>query len=294
MTILLLGRSGQVGWELHRALLPLGPVIAPSRDEADQSKPDALREFIRRAKPSLIINAAAYTAVDQAESEPHLAEAVNAIAPAVMAEEAQRLGIPLVHYSTDYVFDGKKAEPYVESDPPNPMSVYGKTKLAGEGAIREQLREHLIFRTSWVYGNRRRNFMLSMLRLARERETLSVVDDQIGYPTWCRFIAQATAHALTRHRERSGKFALREVAGTYHLVSAGSTSWHGFAQAIFSSDPYRDKHVLRDLKAIPSAEYPTAAIRPANSRLNCTALRETFDITPPNWESALRLAMAEL
>jgi dTDP-4-dehydrorhamnose reductase len=237
----------------------------------------------------VIVNAAAYTAVDRAESEPELARAINAIAPGVLAEEAARLDAVLVHYSTDYVFDGAKPAPYVESDPPSPLSVYGRTKLEGERAIGASGCRHLTLRTSWVYGARRQNFLLTMLRLAGERRSLRIVDDQIGAPTWCREIAQATASLLARP-----ELAARGADGLYHLTAAGATSWFGFARAIFESPEMARLRVTPPaLEAIPASAYPVAARRPANSRLDCGRLvRAGIRLAP--WDAALGRCLREV
>ena len=270
------------------------PVIGLDRTRLDLTDADAIRRIIRDTKPSVIVNAAAYTAVDKAESEPELAFTVNAIAPGVMAEEAARLDVPLIHYSTDYVFDGRKTSPYVESDATNPQSVYGKSKLAGEQAIQAVDLPHLILRTSWVYGSRGKNFLLTMLRLAREREELKVVADQMGTPTSCRSIANATAIMLDGWDE--GK------SGTYHLTCAGETSWHGFAQAILRF--YEAQRVAydwlplrvhaEDIVAIPTADFPTAAARPAYSVMNNTKILLAFQISMPLWSEALSAVVREL
>jgi dTDP-4-dehydrorhamnose reductase len=288
--ILLTGANGQVGWELHRALAPLGEVIALDRSRLDLSRPDALRKTVRAIAPDAIVNAAAYTAVDRAESEPELARAINAIAPGILAEEAHRLDAVLVHYSTDYVFDGTKPEPYTESDSPNPLSVYGRTKLEGERAIGASGCRHLTLRTSWVYGTRGSNFLLTMLRLARERRQLRIVDDQIGAPTWCREIAQATAALLARP-----DLAAPGIGGLYHLTARGATSWFGFAQAIFESPEMARIGVTPPaIEAIPTSAYPTPARRPANSRLDCARLERRAGVRPAAWDAVLPRALAEL
>ena len=270
------------------------PVIGLDRTRLDLTDADAIRRIIRDTKPSVIVNAAAYTAVDKAESEPELAFTVNAIAPGVMAEEAARLDVPLIHYSTDYDYDGRKTTPYVESDATTPQSVYGKSKLAGEQAIQAVDLPHLILRTSWVYGSRGKNFLLTMLRLAREREELKVVADQMGTPTSCRSIANATAIMLDGWDE--GK------SGTYHLTCAGETSWHGFAQAILRF--YEAQRVAydwlplrvhaEDIVAIPTADFPTAAARPAYSVMNNTKILLAFQISMPLWSEALSAVVREL
>jgi dTDP-4-dehydrorhamnose reductase len=288
---LLAGPSGQVGWELQRSLAPLGEVIALDRSRLDLSQPDLLRETVRAIAPDAIVNAAAYTAVDRAESEPELARAINAIAPGVLAEEAQRLDAILVHYSTDYVFDGTKSEPYVETDPTNPLNVYGRTKLEGERAIGASGCRHLTLRTSWVYGARGSNFLLTMLRLARERRTaLRIVDDQIGAPTWARDIAQATAALLARPA-----LAARGAEGLYHLTASGSTSWYGFAQAIFGSPEMARLGVVAPaIEAIPTSAYPTPARRPANSRLDCGQLFSRAGVRLAAWDNPLARCLAEV
>lgn len=291
MKILITGANGQVGWELARALAPLGEVVALDRSELDLAQPDALRGKVRAIAPNAIVNAAAYTAVDRAESEPELARTVNAIAAGVLAEEAQRLEAVLVHYSTDYVFDGTKADPYVETDPTHPLNVYGQTKLEGERAIGASGCRHFTLRTSWVYGTRGNNFLLTMLRLANERRpSLRIVDDQVGAPTWSRDIAAATAALLARPA-----LAARGAEGLYHLAASGATSWFGFAQAIFASPELARLGLMPPaLEAIPSSAYPTPARRPANSRLDCGRLARNAEIALAPWDEALRRCMAEL
>jgi dTDP-4-dehydrorhamnose reductase len=287
--ILLTGANGQVGWELRRALASLGELAAFNRQGLDLADPNQIVRRVREVRPQVIVNAAAYTAVDKAESEPELAHAVNAIAPGVLAEEASRLDATLVHYSTDYVFDGEKLKPYTEEDAPNPINVYGRTKLEGERAIAASGCRHLTLRTSWVYASRGRNFLLTMLRLARERRALPVVDDQIGAPTWCREIAAATAALLARP-----ELAAAGAAGLYHLCSAGYTSWFGFARAIFDSPELARLGIPKpELEAIPTSAYPTPARRPRNSRLDCSRLAAA-DVTLGPWDDALRCCMAEL
>ena len=290
MRILLTGVNGQVGWELARSLAPLGDVIGLDRSRLDLAQPDALRETVRAIAPTAIVNAAAYTAVDRAESEPELARAINAIAPGILAEETQHLDAILVHFSTDYVFDGTKSEPYVEADPTNPLSVYGRTKLEGERAIGASGCRHLTLRTSWVYSARGHNFMLTMLRLARERRALRVVDDQIGAPTWSREIAQATATLLTRP-----ELAARGAEGLYHLTASGTTTWYGFARAIFDSPEMARLGVTPPaLEAIPTSAYPTPARRPANSRLDCGRIVRRAGVRLAPWDATLRSALAEV
>jgi len=282
--ILLTGIDGQVGWELQRTLQPLGAVVACDRRVLDLAAPDSIRRVLRETAPTVIVNPAAWTAVDKAESEPELAQAINATAPGILAEEAKRLGALLVHYSTDYVFDGAKAAPYLESDPTGPLGVYGASKLAGEAAVCAAGSRHLIFRTCWVYGMRGRNFLLTMLRLAREHNELRVVDDQHGAPTWSRMIAETTALALARHAGQQG---------LYHLAAAGSTSWHGFAERIVTLAHARamlDKPT--PVRRIASADFPTPVRRPAQSTLDCTRLQRDFGLTLPAWQDQLALALA--
>ncbi len=292
--ILLTGCDGQVGWELQRALQPLGAVVALDRAACDLASPERLRSVVRHHAPDLIVNSAAYTAVDRAESEVELAMAVNGAAPAILGEEAATLGAGVVHYSTDYVFDGTKTEPYDEADATGPVSAYGRSKLAGEEALRQSGAAHLILRTSWVYAARGRNFLRTMLRLMREREELSVVSDQVGAPTSARLIASTTATVLARAgRSRDGiQAALRERGGTYHLAAGGATSWFGFAEFIrdHSVDPARR---LRTLRPIATAQYPTPARRPANSRLCTDRLRRAWSVHLPDWTDDVRLCLTE-
>ncbi len=287
---MLFGGSGQVGWELQRTLSTLGEVSAPSSARADFANPEGLRAVVRELRPDLVVNAAAYTAVDNAEKEPDLATAVNGVAPGVLAEEAGRAGAALVHYSTDYVFDGEKAAPYIEEDEAAPINVYGESKLAGEEAVTNSGAPHLVLRTSWVYGMRGKNFLRTILRLAGEREELKIVDDQIGAPTWSRAIAEATAQVLIQSK---GNFAgfLGESGGLYHLSAAGETSWYGFARRILDLSARHCSFTLEELRAIPTEEYPTPAARPASSTLSCEKLEETFGLYLPSWETQLRLCL---
>ena len=294
-TILLVGKNGQVGWELQRTLATLGEVVAVDRQGMDLANPDSIRSAIRAVRPDLIVNAAAYTAVDKAESEPDLAMAINGIAPGIMAEEAKRLGAAMIHYSTDYVFDGTKASPYTEEDAPNPLNVYGKTKLAGEQAVQAAGIPHLIFRTSWVYGLRGKNFLLTILRLAQERDELKIVDDQVGAPTWSRLIAEATAQILAQTRPVAHHpLSIAEVSGLYHLTSAGRTSWHGFARAILDHSGLAAIKPLARLMAIPGADYPLPAPRPGNSGLNNKKMQQVFGLALPEWDAALALCCQEM
>lgn len=294
MKILLLGKDGQVGWELQRALAPLAELACVGRQEADLEKPDSLRNCIRDHRPNIIVNAAAYTAVDKAEEDVDRAERVNAGASAVLAEEAHRLGAWLVHYSTDYVYDGAKPSPYVETDPTGPLSVYGRTKLAGEEAIRQGHDRHLIFRTSWVYAARGGNFAKTMLRLAGERERLRVISDQVGAPTSAELIADVTALALYRITATDNPIGL---AGLYHLVAGGETSWHGYAQYVLTLAQAKGLPLCvipEAVEAIPTTEYPTPAARPLNSRLDTEKLRTTFGVYLPDWRYHVQRLMDEL
>lgn len=287
MRILVTGKDGQVGWELRRTLAVLGDVVAVNRTQLDLSNPEQAASVVRTLKPQLIVNAAAYTAVDRAESEEPLARAINALTPAAMAQEAAKLGALFVHYSTDYVFDGKATQPYRESDAVAPVSAYGRTKEEGERLIRESGVQHLILRTAWVYGVRGKNFLLTMLRLARERDRLRVVGDQIGSPTWSRLIAEATA-ALVQKATSS------DVAETLNLTSQGQTSWHGFASAIVTRGAELGLCPDIPVDAIGTADYPTPAHRPAYSVLSGEKLDSKFGIALPDWKAALELCLGDL
>ena len=291
--LLLTGAGGQVGWELARCLLPLGEVLVPPRAEFDLSRPDQCAGFIARVRPDVVVNPAAYTAVDKAEAEPELALCINGDAPAAMARAAQGVGALFIHYSTDYVFDGTKAAPYVEDDEPRPRSTYGRSKLAGEEGVRASGADYLILRTSWVYAARGHNFLRTMLRLAAERDELRVVADQIGAPTWARLIADATAHAL-RESQRL-RSAGRFESGLYHLTAQGETSWHGFASRIVELARGMSLPVkARGVAPIATADYPLPAPRPANSRMDGTRFMTRFGLELPSWERCLELAMQEV
>lgn len=287
LKILISGKTGQVAVELQKHLAGLGELIVLGRDVLDLSQPDQIRAQVRAHKPDLLIIAAAHTAVDQAENEPELAFAINAIAPGVFAEEAAALGIPLIHYSTDYVFDGRKPAPYTEDDATNPLGVYGKSKLAGELAIAASGAQHLILRTSWLYSTHGKNFLLTMQRLLQERSELRVVADQIGAPTWAGTIAQSTRALIERWQ--SGDAA---AWGTYHLTASGETSWFGFTQAIAGHLTAQGK-ACATLEPIPASAYPTPAARPQNSRLDCSKLAREWGVTQPDWEAALSACLAE-
>lgn len=290
-SILLIGRNGQLGWELRRTLAPLGRVVAPERDSLDLEKAEAIRIWIEEIAPDLIVNAAAYTDVDGAEDAPERAFAANAEAPGILAEEAKRSGIPLVHYSTDYVFGGRAgqdANPYKEDDTTNPVNVYGRSKLAGEEAIRAVGPNHLILRSSWVYGNRRKNFLKTVQRLAREGNPLRMVNDEFGSPTWARMIAETTAQVLAR----TGAEALGERGGVFHCAAVGVVSRHAFAAAILAHGMDCDGATeTPELHAIGSGEFATRARRPAFSGLDSTKIANAFGIVAPSWEQQLELCL---
>ena len=284
MRILLTGKTGQVGYELERSLHGLGEIIAVDRSQMDLSDLDQVRDIVRTVKPDLIINPAAYTAVDKAESEPELAMRINGEAPGVMADEAKKIGAAMIHYSTDYVFDGSKDTPYVETDPTCPINVYGNTKLAGEQAIQAAGIPHLILRTSWVYGMRGKNFLLTMLRLAQERDELRIVADQHGSPTWCGTIADSTAAIVAKSISAPDRYEwMREHSGIYHLTCQGQTTWYGFTKAILDATMSDKKPAL---VPISTQDYPLPARRPAYSVMSGQKfIRDFLDL--PSWENAL-------
>ena len=292
MKILLLGKNGQVGWELQRSLAPLGEVIALDRHNGgDLSDLSALAETLRRIAPDVIVNAAAHTAVDKAESEAELAMTLNAYAPQLLAQQAKKLNACLIHYSTDYVFDGSGDTAWREDDAVAPLNVYGKSKLAGEQFIQQSGCRHLIFRTSWVYGARGGNFAKTMLRLAGERDSLSVINDQFGAPTGADLIADVTAHALRTMQTRS------EVSGLYHLVAAGVTTWHDYASLVIAVARERGislKVAPDAIHAVPTSAFATPAQRPHNSRLNTQKLQQTFNLTLPDWQLGVQRMLTEV
>ncbi len=299
MKILLLGKNGQVGWELQRSLAPLGEVTALDRHNTDfcgdLCNLTGLRETVQRLRPRVIVNAAAHTAVDKAESEPELARLINATAPGVLAQEAHQLGAWLVHYSTDYVFDGSGSQPWVETDTPAPLSVYGQTKLEGEQLIAQHCQKHLIFRTSWVYAARGGNFAKTMLRLARERERLTVIDDQWGAPTGAELIADVTAHAIRQVLQRPAG-PLGE-AGAYHLAATGQASWHLYAKHVLAQAVQAQpaiELVANEVAPVPTSAFPTPARRPHNSRLNTAKLQTTFGLRLPPWQQGVDRMLAEI
>jgi dTDP-4-dehydrorhamnose reductase len=296
MRILLLGKNGQVGWELQRSLATLGDVVAcdfdsPGDERADFTQPETLRALVWRVQPAVIVNAAAHTAVDKAESEPELVQLINATAPAVLADEAEACGALLVHYSTDYVFDGSGVEAREEADATGPLNVYGRSKLEGERLIRMSGCQHLILRTSWVYAARGGNFARTMLKLAAERDALKVVDDQVGAPTGADLLADVTAHVLMRLR------AAPELAGTYHCVAAGEASWFDYARHVIEwarGAGVALKLPPEGLQAVPSSQFPTPAARPLNSRLSTRKLRDTFGLTLPMWTAGVERMLTEI
>ena len=295
MKILLLGKNGQVGWELQRSLAPLGELVAPGRNDpdlcGDLSNLDGLVRTVQTVRPDVIVNAAAHTAVDWAESEPELAHTLNALAPGVLAQEAAKLGAWLVHYSTDYVFDGSGNRPWAETDTPAPLSVYGRTKLDGERLIQAACPQHLIFRTSWVYAARGGNFAKTMVRLAQERERLTVINDQFGAPTGAELIADITAHALRQ--------CLRQPqdAGLYHLAAGGETSWQGYANQVLALARLIDSAIkikATEVAPVPTSAFPTAARRPLNSRLATQKLQSTFGLVLPHWGQGVARMLNEV
>ncbi|KVT83615.1 dTDP-4-dehydrorhamnose reductase [Burkholderia ubonensis] len=288
--ILVTGVGGQVGFELARTLQGLGRVVTVDRVALDLADVDRIRAVVRDVRPALIVNPAAYTAVDQAECDEDAAMRVNAIAPGVLAEEAKALGAALIHYSTDYVFDGAKASPYLETDTPAPLNVYGSSKLAGERAIAAVGGAAIVFRTSWVYGSRGRNFLLTMLRLAAERPELKIVADQFGAPTWANTIAAMTSHVVAQAFAADDALAWwASRSGVYHLTAGGGASWHGFASAIVDLANLASRP---SVVPIPSSDYPTPAKRPVNSRLSNDKLARTFGLVAPDWRDALELCLA--
>ena len=299
MKILLLGKNGQVGWELQRSLAVLGEVVALDRHGADGLCGDltdlaGLARTVQSVQPQLIVNAAAHTAVDKAESETDLARMLNTLAPGVLAQEAARLNAWLVHYSTDYVFDGSGSRPWTEADATGPLSIYGRSKLEGEQAIAASGCRHLIFRTSWVYGSRGGNFAKTMLRLAAEREQLKVIDDQVGAPTGADLLADVTAQAMRQVLPEQHPGA---PSGIYHLAAAGETSWHGYARFVISQALMAGRALKagpEQVLPIPSSAYPTPAKRPHNSRLDTRRLRSTFGLTLPHWQAGVARLLTEI
>jgi len=294
MKILLIGKNGQIGWELNRSLLHLGHIVALDRSALDLSQTEDLRNKINEIRPDVIVNAAAYTAVDEAEEDESLAMTINGTAPGILAEESKRHNALLIHFSTDYVFDGTKEGAYTEEDEPAPVNAYGRSKLAGEQAIQMSGCDYLIFRTSWVYASRGNNFLLTILKLVQERDSISVVGDQFGSPTWAKLIAGATCHCvfMSLAQRQSGQFN----SGLFHLTSSGSTTWHGFAEAIVNTaaDSFELLTTVGNIVSIPTTEFPTPARRPRNSKLTSSSLEGSFGIVMPGWEECLQLCIEEL
>jgi len=290
MLILLIGKYGQLGWELQRALAPLGKVVAIDYPEIDLVRLDDVQKLVQEINPQVIVNATAYTAVDRAEDELDQAIAINGRAPGLLAEQARRCRGALIHYSTDYVFDGSKGSDYIETDIPNPLSVYGRSKLAGEQAIQQVGGAYLILRTSWVYSMRRDSFVTKVLEWARKQRTLRVVDDQVSNPTWCRMLAEVTAQLLAKAGNDPVGW-LVERSGLYHLAGSGKASRYQWAQAILASDPRREEQVVQEIVPAKTSEFPTPAQRPAHSALNCDLFPSVFNLKLPDWQDALQLAM---
>jgi dTDP-4-dehydrorhamnose reductase len=292
MNIVLFGKNGQLGWEFQRSLQLLGNVVALDREDLDLCDLEAVQEILRRVEPSLIINASAYTDVDGAEKSPDLARRINAQAPGVMAEMSRQLGALLIHYSTDYVFDGKANTPYTEMDPTHPLNVYGQSKLEGEENIKQAADAYLILRTSWVYSLRGNSFVNKVLGWSRKNSILRIVDDQISGPTWARMLAELTVLLLAQD-QANGYERLRERSGIYHLAGSGYTSRYEWAKQILANDPRRSEQIIQVIEPGRSAEFPSPATRPLFSALDCSRFEETFGLRLPAWDKALGLAMAE-
>jgi dTDP-4-dehydrorhamnose reductase len=286
MKVLLLGKNGQAGWELQRSLAPLGDVVGLDIEEMDLTDIDAVRATVRNLQPQVIVNASAYTNVDRAEEERDIAHAINATAPGVLAEEANRLGAVLIHYSTDYVFNGRKGSPYVEQDVPDPLGVYGRTKLEGERAIEQVGGAYLIFRTSWVYSLRKKSFLTQVLRWAREQKVMRVVDDQVGSPTWCGMLAETTASLVSKGRADHFGW-LRDRTGIYHVAGKGQASRLAWAQEILRQDLAKDEHLVGQILPTKTSEFPSLAERPAFSALCCDHFETIFGIDLPDWKMSL-------
>ena len=291
MRILLLGKIGQLGWELNRTLAPLGEVIALDYPDIDLTKSD-IKDTIQELHPQVVINATAYTAVDRAESEPDLAQAINGRAPGVMAEAARAVGAGLIHYSTDYVFDGQKGQPYIETDAPNPLGVYGQSKLAGEQAIQDVGGAYFILRTSWVYSMRRDNFVRKALQWARQNRVMRVVTDQVGNPTWARMLAEITAQMLAQAGQTPASW-IQDRQGIYHLAGHGYASRMEWVEEILRLDSNPGEQVVQEIQPARTSDFPTPAERPLYSALNCERFQQVFELSLPDWKKALALAMAE-
>lgn len=293
MNILLFGKTGQVGWELQRALAPLGNIIAVDVHSTeycgDFSNPEGVAETVRRVKPDVIVNAAAHTAVDKAESERDFAQLLNATSVEAIAKEAEKINAWFIHYSTDYVFPGDGEKPWRETDATAPLNVYGETKLAGEIAVQQYCSKHLIFRTSWVYAGKGNNFAKTMLRLAKDREELSIINDQYGAPTGAELLADCTAHAITT------VLCKPELAGLYHLVASGTTTWFDYANLVFDEAKHAGLVLaVNKTNPVPTSAYPTPALRPQNSRLNTNKFKQAFGLTLPSWEIGVKRMLAEI
>ncbi len=286
-SILIIGKNGQVGWELCRTMAALGNLTCVDYPEIDLSNPDSIKTVIREVKPDIVVNAAAYTAVDKAESEALLAAAINSKAPEVIADEAKKLGSILIHYSTDYVYDGGKKSPYTENDSTNPINVYGRTKLEGDKAILSSGVPSIILRTSWIYGWRGNNFLLTILGLLREKKELNVINDQHGAPTWSHFIAEITAQIIAQGGDDIRNY-IGEKSGIYHMTPSGSTTWHGFAKVIAENDPSKMEHVCKAIRPMNASDYSTIAARPANSILGHSKFEATFNLSLPKWDMPLK------
>ncbi len=290
MRILILGKVGQLGWELLRTLGPLGEVAAVDYPDIDLTKAESVRAVIQQVRPQVIINATAYTDVDRAEREPDRAMAINGFGPGILAEEARRISAGVIHYSTDYVFDGKAGRPYLETDTPNPLGVYGQSKLAGERWIQGITESYLIFRTSWLYSLRRPSFVTKVLEWSRKQEVLKVVDDQVSNPTWARALAEVTAQVLAMGAEDPVQWII-EQRGVYHLAGSGYTSRYEWARTILECDPNKEQQIVQQLMPAKTADFPTPAERPLFSALSCETFKRVFHLALPDWREALQLAM---
>jgi len=290
MKILLLGSTGQVGWELNRTFLTLGELVALDYPQIDMADPDSIRLVVQEVKPNLIVNATAYTNVDKAEIEPELAMAINGTGPGILAQEAKKLGAGLLHYSTDYVFDGTKGSSYTEEDQPNPINVYGETKLAGEEAVQIVGGTYLIFRTSWVYSLRRPCFVTKVLEWARKNDALSIVDDQISNPTWARMLAEVTSQIIAQGQAQPEDY-IKEKTGLYHLTSGNSCNRYEWAKEILALDPMASEQLAHEIQPAKTIDFPTPAVRPLYSVLNCRKYQECFNIPLIGWEKSLSLAL---
>ncbi len=291
MRILLLGKNGQLGWEFQRTLAPLGELIALDWPEVDFTKPDTLRALVRSTQPQVIINAAAYTAVDRAETETEICRSINAEAPAVLADEARQQRAAFIHFSTDYVFNGKKGTAYLEEDAPAPLNTYGKTKLEGEQKVQQLGESYWIFRTSWVYSLRRDSFVSKVLEWSRKNKTLKIVSDQVGGPTWCRMLAEISTLVLAQGRQDPFEW-IKQSSGLYHLAGSGYASRLEWAQEILKLDPHPNQQLVEEILPAHTSEFPTPAVRPLYTPMNCTRFEQTFHLSLPPWKTALKLMMA--